>query len=172
MPQPVKVQKLEEINESLRKAKSVFLTDFTGLTVEEITRLRAEFRKNNVKYLVVKNTLARISAKENGFDLIVPFLNGPTGMAIAMDDPIAPVRIIFDFKKDKEKPSIKAAILEGQLLDQAAAEEIRYIPSREVLLAQVVSAIAAPISSFIGGLQSMLSNLAGVLDAIKDKKES
>ncbi len=172
MPQPVKVKKLEEINDSLSKAKSVFLTDFTGLTVEEITRLRAEFRKNNVKYLVVKNTLARISAKENGFEQIVPFLNGPTGMAIALGDPVAPVRIIYDFKKDKEKPSIKAAMLEGQLLDQAAVEEVRKIPSREILLAQVVSAMASPITGFMGGIQAILSNMVGVLQAIKEKKES
>ncbi len=172
MPQANKIAKLEEINESLEKAKSIFLTDFSGLTVEEITRLRKEFRKANVKYLVVKNTLARISAKEHGYEALVPFLNGPTGLAIALDDPVAPVRIIFDFKKDKDKPSIKAAYLEGELLDQKAAEEVRNIPSREILLAQLVSAMASPISGFIGGLQAIMSNFANVLNAIKDKKES
>ena len=172
MPQAHKVAKLDEINASLNEAKSIFLTDFSGLTVEEVTRLRAEFRKQNVKYLVVKNTLARISAREHGFDVLVPYLHGPTALAIAMGDPVAPVRVIFDFKKDKEKPAIKAALLEGQLLDQKAAEEVRNVPSREVLLAQVASAFAAPIAGFVGSLQAIISNFANVLSQVRDKKEA
>ena len=171
MPTELKAKKLDEIDASLSKARSVFITDFTGLTVEEVTRLRKEFRKNNVKYIVVKTPLARISAKRHGFERLAPYLNGPTGLAIGLDDPTAPVRVIFDFKKDKEKPAIRAAILEGQLLDKSAAESVRLIPPREVLLGQVVSAIAAPISGFIGGLQQLISQLAYTLNAIKDKKE-
>jgi large subunit ribosomal protein L10 len=171
MPTELKAQKLEEINEALSKANSVFITDFSGLTVEEVTRLRKEFRKNNVKYIVVKNTLARISAKQHGFEKLTPYLNGPTGMAIAMGDPTAPVRVIFDFKKDKEKPAIRAAVLEGQLLDKTAAELVRNIPPREVLLGMVVSAMAAPISGFIGGLQQLISKLAYTISAIKEQKE-
>ncbi len=172
MPKAIKVSKVAEINENLSKAKSVFLTDFTGLTVEEVTRLRKEFRKANVKYLVVKNTLARISAKELGYDKIIPYLQGPTGIAIAFDDPVAPVRIIYDFRKDKEKPAIKAAWLEGQLLNRQEAEEIRNIPPREVLLAQLLGTMKAPLTNFVGGLQSLLTKLVLVINAIKDKKES
>jgi large subunit ribosomal protein L10 len=172
MPQADKIKKLEEISASLGKAKSVFLTDFTGLTVEEVTRLRKEFRKADVEYIVVKNTLARKSAEQLGYEQIIPHLVGPTGLAMAMSDPVAPVRVIFDFKKDKEKPRIKAAMLEGQLLDQAAAEQIRHIPSRQVLLGQVVSGIASPISAFLGGLQSIISKLVYTVDAIRQKQES
>lgn len=172
MPRAEKVSKVEEISENLSKAKSVFFTDFTGLTVEEVTRLRKEFSKANVKYLVVKNTLARLSAKELGYENIIPYLQGPTGIAISFDDPVAPVRVISDFRKDKEIPSIKAALLEGQLLDREAAEEVRKIPSREVLLAQVVGTMAAPLTHFIGGLQSIITKFVLVVNAIKDKKES
>lgn len=172
MPTEMKAKKLDEINEALSKARSVFITDFSGLTVEEVTRLRKEFRKNNVKYIVVKNTLARISAKEYGFDKLMPYLNGPTGLAIALDDPTAPVRVIFDFKKDKEKPAIRAAILEGQLLDKNAAESVRHIPPRQVLYGQVVATMAAPISGLVGVLQQLISKLAYTISAIKDKKEN
>lgn len=172
MPRAEKVSKVAELNENLSKAKSIFLTDFTGLTVEEVTRLRKEFRRANIKYLVVKNTLARLSAKELGYDKIIPFLQGPTGIAISYDDPVAPVRIIADFRKEKERPAIKAALLEGQLLNREEAEEIRNIPSRRVLLAQVVGMVAAPLANFVGGLQSMLTKLVLVVNAIKDKKES
>jgi len=172
MPQADKVKKLDEINDSLSKAKSIFLTDFSGLTVEEVTRLRKELRKANVKYLVVKNTLAKISAEKLGYEKMVPYLEGPTGLAIALGDPIAPIRVISDFRKDKERPAIKAAILEGQLLDKKMAEEVKNIPPRDVLLAQVVGAIAAPLSGFIGGLNAIISQFAQVVNAIKDKKES
>ena len=171
MPQAHKVAKLDEINASLNEAKSIFLTDFSGLTVEEVTRLRAEFRKQNVKYLVVKNTLARISAREHGFDVLVPYLHGPTALAIAMGDPVAPVRVIFDFKKDKEKPAIKAALLEGQLLDQKAAEEVRNVPSREVLLARALASMQAPATNMAGVLAAIPRKLVYALNAIKATKQ-
>ena len=87
------------------------------------------------------------------------YLNGPTGLAMAFEDPIAPVRIIYDFKRTKKKPEIKAAIVEGQILDEKSAEELRSIPTREVLLGQVVAGIASPLSGFVGGLRALMSNL-------------
>lgn len=172
MPQAEKAQKVDQLSDALSKATSVFMTDFTGLSVEDITRLRREMRKAGVKYIVVKNTLARISAEKAGISQMVPYLTGPTGLALSFDDPASPVRIIFDFRKDKEKPAIKAAVIEGELLNQQAAEQIRNIPPRQILLGQVVSAMAAPLSGFIGGLSSIMSKLVYTINAIKEKKES
>jgi len=172
MPRPEKIKRVEEISDSLSQAKSIFMTDFQGLTVEEMNSLRREFDKVGVRYVVVKNTLAKLSAEKVGYSQMLPYLNGPTGLALAFEDPIAPIRIIFDFKKGKDKPAIKAAILEGQLLDEKAAEEMRNIPPREVLLGQVVSGMAAPISGFVGALKSMLTNLVYALDQIREKKEA
>ncbi|HNR68341.1 MAG TPA: 50S ribosomal protein L10 [bacterium] len=171
MPQPIKITKVEQLNAVLKGATSIFMTDFSGLTVEQITTLRREFRKNQVDYVVVKNTLARLAAKQTGIEEIVQYLEGPTGLAVAKEDPLAPVRVIFDFRKKLEKPSIKGAFVEGQLLNQADAEELRTIPSREVLLGQVVSAVAAPLSGLIGGLNSLISQLAYAVNAIKEQKE-
>ena len=172
MAQPEKIQKVDEISDVLKGANGVFLTDFSGITVEEITKLRREFRKVDVEYVVVKNTLAKLSAEKVGLGSIVPFLSGPTGMAIAKDDPIAPVRVIMDFRKTKkELLSIKTAYVEGQILSQAQAEELKNIPTRDVLLGQVVSTIASPISKFVGGLNALLGNLVYALDAIKEKKD-
>lgn len=170
MPKQVKIHKVDEIRDSLSKAKGVFMTDFNGLSVEEITQLRREFHKANVNYLVVKNTLARISAKDVGMDQILPFLTGPTGLAIALDDPTAPIRIISDFAKGKDKLSVKAAVIDGQLLSAAEAEAIKDLPPREILLAQVVSGIAAPLSGLVGGLKAMLNQLVYTINAIKEKK--
>jgi large subunit ribosomal protein L10 len=171
MAQPAKVKRVEELKETLNQAKSIYMTDFTGLSVEDITRLRRELRKGRVSYVVVKNTLARISAQQTGLDKIVPYLDGPTGLAIALEDPVAPGRILFDFQKDKQKLKIKAAFMEGQILDEKSALEVRLIPPRGVLMAQVVTGIAAPLSNLVGSLQALLSNLAFAINAVKEKKE-
>ena len=174
MPQPHKIEKVEEISESLKSAKGVFLTDFSGLSVEEITQLRREFRKADVSYLVVKNTLAKRSCEQIGLEDMVPYLTGPTGLALAKGDPVAPVRVISDFlkaHKEKEKPEIKGAVVEGQVLTAQEAEAIKNIPPREVLIAQVVGSIAAPLSGLVGGLQGIISKLVYALDAVKEKKE-
>ena len=175
MPHPEKIKKVEEISDSLRQAKGVFLTDFTGLSVEEITQLRREFRKADVSYIVVKNTLAKRSCKEVGLDDMIPYLTGPTGLALANDDPVAPVRVITDFlkqHKNKENPEIKGAVVEGQMLTAKEAEAMKNIPPRNVLIAQVVGSIAAPLTGLVGGLQGVIRNLVYTLDAVKEKKES
>lgn len=175
MPQPEKIKRVEEITESLKQAKGVFLTDFSGLDVEEITQLRRNFRKADVSYMVVKNTLARRSCQEVGLDDMVPYLNGPTGLALANNDPVAPVRVIVDFvkeHKEKGKPEIKGAVVEGQVLTAAEAEAMKNIPPREVLIAQVVGGIAAPLNGLVGGLQGVIRNLVYTLDAVREKKES
>lgn len=175
MPQPDKIKKVEAITQSLQEAKGVFLTDFTGLSVEEITQLRREFRKADVSYLVVKNTLARRSCSEVGLDEMIPYLNGPTAFALANQDPVAPVRIIVDFlkqHKEKGKPAIKGAVVEGQVLDAQQAEAMKDIPSREELIAKVVGGVSSPLYGLVGGLNSLLSNLVYTIDAIKAKKES
>jgi large subunit ribosomal protein L10 len=171
MSQPEKVKRVEELCESLNKAKSIYMTDFTGLSVAEITRLRRELLKAKVSYVVVKNTLAKISAQQTGYEKIIPYLEGPTGLAIAEDDPVAPGRILFDFQKDKQKPKIKAALFEGQILDEKAALEIRNILPREVLLAQVAFGVSAPLANLVGALQAVVTKLVYALNAVKDKKE-
>jgi len=175
MPQPEKIKKVEEISESLKQAKGVFLTDFSGLSVEEITKLRQDFRKADVSYLVVKNTLAIRSCQEVGLNEMVQYLNGPTALALAQADPVAPIRVIFDFlkqHKEKGKPEIKGAVVEGQMLTAQEAEAMKNIPPREVLVAQVVGGIAAPLSGLVGGLQGVIRNFVYAVNAVRQKKES
>ncbi|MBD3386354.1 50S ribosomal protein L10 [candidate division KSB1 bacterium] len=171
MPNPEKITRVEKLNKDLEGATGVYLTDFTGLSVEQITELRREFRKVDVNYIVVKNTLARLSAEKTGFEKLLPYLKGPTGLAISKEDPIAPVRVIYEFKKNREKPAIKGAIIEGQFYDEHNAEEMRKIPSRDELIGQVASVFAAPLSGFVGGLRSLLSGLVYTVNAIKEQKE-
>ena len=101
--------------EKLKNAHAGVLVDYKGITVEHDTKLRAELRKNNVEYSVVKNTLTRFAAKEVGFEALDPVLNGTTALAISMDDSIAPARVISDFiKKNPKVPfEIKAGFVDG-----------------------------------------------------------
>ncbi len=174
MPQANKITKVETITESLKKAKGVVITDYSGLTVEQMTQLRREFRKADVGYLVVKNTLAERSCREVGMEAMIPYLKGPTGLAVAYKDPSAPVKIIVEFlKKNKEKgkPEIKGALVEGQLLTAAQAEAMKDLPSREELIAMVVGALAAPVSGLVGALNSVIGKFVGTVDAIREKKQ-
>lgn len=171
MPQQYKLDRVAEISEALNDAKGVYMTDFSGLSVEQITNLRREFRKENVSFLVVKNTLAKLSAEKVGMKDMVPYLTGPTGLAVSNDDPIAPIRVITDFQKLHKKPTLKAAILEGKVLDENEAAALKDIPTRDVLLGQVVSGIASPLTGLVGGLQGLIRNLVYTLNAVREKKE-
>ena len=171
MPKPEKEKVVEEIAEQLKQAKGIYLTDFTGLDVEQITRLRSNFRKAGIEYRVVKNSLTCLSAQKAGLDNLVEYLTGPTALALDNTDSIAPARIIAEFAKKDQKPQIKVGLVEGELVDSDAIESIIKIPSREVLLSQVVGAFAAPISGFIGTMNGILQSLVGTLEAVKQKKE-
>jgi len=171
MPNPQKERVVEEITEQLKQAKGIYLTDFTGLDVEQITQLRSNFRGAGVEYRVVKNSLTRLSANKAGMDNIVDYLTGPTALAFGIDDSVAPARIIAEFAKQHNKPQIKIGLVEGELVDSGSIDSIIKIPSREVLLSQVVGAFSAPISGFVGTLKSLLQSFVGTLDALREKKE-
>lgn len=157
----LKEAKVAEIKEKLEKAQSVILSDYQGLKVEEDTQLRKTLREAGIEYKVYKNTLVTIAAKELGLEGIVEFLEGPVSIAFGYEDATAPARILNDFAKDHKKLELKAGIVEGQVFDKAKVEQLASIPSKEVLIAKL-----------LGSIKSPLSNLAYLLNAIKEKKEA
>ena len=174
-PRVIRTEKAEtvaSITKKFNSAKSIFLTDYSGLTVEAMTELRRNLRKSKVEYLVVKNTLARISARQAGCEAIVPHLDGPTAVALGMDDPTAPAKIIADFvKADREKPKIKAALFEGKLFEGASAIELARLPSREELLARLLRAFNSPMTGMAQVLSGILRNFVYVLNAVAEKRK-
>jgi large subunit ribosomal protein L10 len=172
MPRPEKELVVNEVAESLAQAKGIYLTDFTGLNVEEMNELRREFRQASVQYRVVKNTLARKSVTDAGYENLLEFLNGPTAFAFSNDDPSAPARIIRDFAKTREKPTIKALVFEGQVFDSSRVDQIAKIPSREILLSQLLGTLQTPMINFVNTLHGILSKFVRTLDAIKEQKEA
>jgi len=168
---PEKAETVNLLSEKFAHAKSVFLTDYSGLTVEAVTNLRRNFRKSNVDYVVGKNTLVRLAAEKSGFEKLVPYLEGPTALAFGMKDAGAPAKVIFDFLKSHPKPAIKAIIYEGRFFEAKQAEAISKLPSREEVLAQLVGGLNAPLTNWVGGLQAVLSSFVYAMHAYSEKKE-
>lgn len=157
----LKQAKVVEIREKLEKAKGVVLSNYQGLTVEEDTQLRKNLREAGVEYKVYKNTLVTLAAKELGLEGVSEYLEGPVSIAFGYDDATVAARVLNDFAKDHKKLELKAGIVEGEVYDQEQITKIASIPSKEVLIAKL-----------LGSIKSPLSNLAYLLNAIKEKKEA
>jgi large subunit ribosomal protein L10 len=173
-PTPIKLDTVKDLSELFSQAKGIYLADFSGLNVEQVNELRRNFHKQQAVYKVVKNTLIRHAAENAGFQNLVPFLEGPTALAISLQDPVLPVRLIADFHKGKEKPipTIKAGILEGLFVNADQMDQVKNIPSREVLLSQILSVMQAPIANFVGVLNEIVRSFLSVLEAVIEKKRT
>ena len=167
-----KQQVITEVKEDLSNAKAAIVTDYRGLNVEQITNLRRALRAANVKYIVVKNTLASRAAHELGYEALDSYLEGPTAIAYGFEDPVAPAKVLVDFAKDNEKLDVKGGLLEGALIDPVRIKALADLPPRDQLLAQVAGAFAAPMTSFAGAAQGLLRKFVGTLDAVRVKMET
>lgn len=161
---------VETLTTKMREAKSIVLADYRGLTVEQDTEMRATLRKAGVEYRVYKNTLTRFAAKENGFEALNPYLEGPTAIAFSATDPIAPAKLLADYAKKYEKFEIKAGVIEGNVIDVNGVKEVAEIPSKEVLLSRLLGSLNSPITGFVNVLNGNLRGLVVVLNAIAEKK--
>ena len=150
-----------ELTEKLQNASSGVLVDYKGITVAEDTALRTECRNNELDYAVVKNTLLRFATKNVGLEEMDEALNGTTSLALSNGDPITPMRVINKFAKqfNGSKFVIKAGFMDGKVLPLDEIMALAELPSKDVLQAQVLGTMLAPITS-----------LAIVLKAIADEK--
>ncbi len=171
MPTAEKEAVVAEVAERMKDAKSIFLTEFVGLNVQEITQLRRAFSGAQVEYRVVKNTLARISAKQAGCEELLDHLQGPTAMAFGMDDPVAPAKVIKEFSKKNEKLKVRACLFEGVMFGEDRLVEIADLPTREEILAKLTGVLQAPISNLAFALKGVVSKLVYTLDAVREQKE-
>jgi large subunit ribosomal protein L10 len=175
MPTQTKIDRVAGLKKYFEEADNIFITDFKGLDVDQITRLRKDLRENGVKYIVAKNTLMRIAAKDAGYDDIVGYLSGPSAIAFSNVDPNVPAKILYDALKEfKEvgKPEVKAFCVDRSLFAAADVERIAKLPPREILLSQLVSAVEGPISGLVGTLDAILRELVGTLDAMAREREA
>ncbi len=151
---------VETLTGKIKEATAVVFVDYKGISVAQDTNLRKQFRDAEVEYTVVKNTLTRFAAKNNGYNFD-EVLNGTTAMAVTTGDPIAPARIVCEFAKKNKLPlTIKGGIVEGSVLSGAELSGFGELPSKNALVASVLGTFLAPISS-----------LAFVLDQIRIQKD-
>src|SRR5579864_5759101 len=154
-----KDQLVSELTTKIKGATALYYTDFTGLSVKNMTALRRSFRRAGVEYVVIKNSLALRAVNESG--LLAPKLKGPTGVVIAKDA-ISAAKALTDFaKKNEDRPTVKGGLYEGAAIDAATVKKLALMPTREEAL-----------SMFLGYLNSVLSGFAGVLDARKVQLEA
>ena len=166
----VKSENVEEIKAKISKAQSMILVDYRGLNVEQLTELRSQYRKAGVEYKVYKNSMMRFAFKDSGLEVFNEFLKGPSAIAFGYDDPVSAAKVTAQFAKTNDKLEIKAGIVDGKLIDVDGVKNLAELPSREVLIAQVLGGFMSPIQGFTNVLQGTIRGLAIVLNAIAEEK--
>jgi large subunit ribosomal protein L10 len=171
MKRTEKEQIIADVAEVAGRAHGMFFTDFSGLTVEQATELRRELRKSGIDYVVAKNTLIRKALEQlGGYDKVFPGLKGPTGVAFAFDDPVAPAKIIQKFSEKHKKLKLKVCVIEHEVYDGSRLAEIALIPSRGDVIAGILGSINAPLAGVPGTVNAVIRELVSVIDELGKKK--
>ncbi len=168
-----KAKIIEELSESLSGSPLVLLTDYKGLSVEEITKLRDELYEVGAKYRVAKNTLIKLAFQKAELPLeeVGSSLEGNTALLYTEGDAVLALKALYKFIKDNKKPVVKCGLMDGKFITAEQAKEFSKLPPRDVLLAQLVGQMQAPIYGLHAVLSGTLRKLLYALNAIKEKKE-
>jgi large subunit ribosomal protein L10 len=168
MPNAKNQEIVKNLTKKFKAMKGLILTEYRGLTVEEISNLRLKLRQFGSEYAVVKNTLSKIALKEAGIEAGEVF-SGSTGLVIEGGDIASPAKIVVEFAKTHAKLKIKAGFLEGKFVDVAVVEQLSAIPSKEVLIARMLGSMNATVAGFVNVLSINIRGLIAVLNAITKK---
>lgn len=165
-----KKKEVSEIAEKLKSACAGVVVEYKGINVADDTKLRRELREANVSYSVIKNTMLLRAAKEANLEGLDAVLEGTTALAVSNDDYVASARILCNFAKDNKFFKIKSGFLDGEVVDSSKIIELSKLPSKEVLLAQTLGGLNAPITGFVTVLNGTLKGLVVALNAIAQKQ--
>jgi len=167
-----KQESVQTLVGQLRKAPTIYVTDFTGLNVAKMTDLRRKLRAAGVEYVVVKNTLALRAFGEAAVKGLDDHLAGPTALVLGGADPVAPAKVLTDFAKEHEKPAIRIGLVEGKTVTPAQVKQLAALPSKPELLAQLGGALQAPLAGFVGVANGLLYMMVGALEALQTKRSA
>ena len=170
MPNKKNISNVKELTDKLSRAKSIYFTDYLGLNVSDVTSLRKKFFDSNVEYLVVKNTLLKIASDQNKISLGNELFLGSTAIAISYDEPVLAAKVLKDFLKDHDLPSIKGVLFEGSYLPASEFEKIANLPSKEESLTKIVVMLKSPVQNIVNLLNSPMVKLVNVLNGLKEAK--
>ena len=177
MDKQQKIEQTNELKEMFDNAGALYMTDFTGMTVADVEELRDQFYKANVKYRVVKNTLALRALKESDkysefSDKFAEYLKGPTSIAFSDSDPIAPAKILKKFMDDNEKPAFKLALVENEFYGSDKLKELASLQSKEELIGSIIYCINYPITGIVGAMNSTMRDLFSVIEEVAKKQQN
>jgi large subunit ribosomal protein L10 len=165
MPTPRKSTEIDTLEQKLREAPAAILADYRGLKVAELGTLRGQLRPSGIEFRVVKNTLTRIAAGRVGIKGLDEHLEGPTAIAFVSDDVGAAARVLSDFARTSRILTLKAALLDGQVMGADQVTRLATLEPKKQLQATLAGNIQGPLNGFVGVLQGALSSLAYTLDA-------
>jgi large subunit ribosomal protein L10 len=170
---PAKIEAVEELREKFGKARAAIFSDFRGLTVAEINELRNRLKAEGIEFRVIKNTLARRAVAETPMAPATTFMEGPTSVALCYDDEASTAaKILAAYAKEQEVFELKGGVLESRILDVKDLQRLAELPPREVLQAQLLSALQGPQVQLLGVLQGVLRSFLGTLQAFAEAKSS
>lgn len=167
-----KAEIISEVREMIDNSSAVYLTDYTGISVEEIGNIRNEFRKENVRYKVFKNTLFKRALDESGkFDKLANHLVGMTGYVFATEEnPVAPAKIIKKYFDSTQKLSLKACYIESSYYDGSQLAELASLPTKNEIIAGILGSLQSPASGIVGAINAVMRDLVSVVDQISKKE--
>jgi len=165
-----KADVVEAIKSNVEASSIVLFTDFKGLTVGEVTKLRRQLKADGASMKVFKNTLARRALAELNIEFPETFLIGPSGLIYSNGDPTKVAKTVVNFSKEAQNFAIKGGLYEKSALSEAKVKAFASLPGREELLAKVVGSIKAPLSGLVNSLSGPMRGLVYTLNSIKEKK--
>jgi large subunit ribosomal protein L10 len=161
---------VQSLTEQLRASPNLYITDFTGLNVLRMTEFRRRLRAAGVNYVVVKNTLAQRALAANAVTSLDDHLAGPTGLVLAGKDPMVAAKVLIDFAREFEKPTIKIGLVDGRPVTADQVRRLASLPSKDVLLSQLAGAMQAPMAQLAGVMTGILYQMVGALEALRAQR--
>lgn len=173
MPKIEEKQKVvQELQQKIEEAKLVIFTDYRGLKVQEMTDLRNRLRGPGLEYQVVKNTMTEFALQNTGHEDVIEHITGPNAVIFSNEDIVGPAKVVFDFIKQYKKMEVKVGMLDGKMLMPDSIKALADLPPKEVLIAQVLGTMQAPITSFVYVLNANMTGLVRALDQIREQKQA
>lgn len=164
---------VEDLAGKMDQAVAFYLTDFTGINVKGMTDLRARLREAGVEYMVVKNTLARRALESVDLPDVADFFTGPTGLAIGREDAVTAAKLLREFAKEhNDRPTVKIGVVERAMMSAQDVARLAQLPPREQLYAELAGAMEAPMAQLAFFMESMLGEVVGLLEALRDQKDN
>ena len=162
---------ISEARKLIDGSSALYLTNYSGIPVSEITALRNELRKEGVNYKVIKNTLFERALKESDkYPKLSDYLTGMTGYAFASNNPVAPAKIIKKYFDTSKKFELKACYIENQFYEGSRLSELAALPSKEEIIASILGSLNSPASGIVGAINAVFRDLANVVDQISKRE--